>query len=105
MTDNQAHARNTDPETSHMAADGVDVGRTKRLILNALRVLRENGEEPVKADSLTTFIQRFGNNVSDSGVRSRLAELIREGRVEVADKNGLTPSGRRCRRYRIADQD
>lgn len=105
MTDNQAHARNTDPETSHMAADGVDVGRTKKLILSALRVLREKGEEPVKADRLTLFILSFGNNVSDSGVRSRLAELIRDGRVEVADMEGVTPSGRKCRRYRIADQD
>ena len=105
MTDNQAHAHNTDPETSHIAADSVDVGRTKRLILNALRVLRENGEEPVKADSMARFIQRFGNNVSDSGVRSRIAELVREGRVEVADTNGFTPSGRRCRRYRLANQD
>lgn len=105
MTDNQAHARNTDPETSHMAADSVDVGRTKRLILDALRVLREKGEEPVKADRLTLFILSFGNNVSGSGVRSRLAELIRDGLVEVADMKGVTPSGRKCRRYRIADQD
>ena len=33
MTDNQAHARSTDPETSHMASDSVDVGRTKKLVL------------------------------------------------------------------------
>ena len=31
MTDNQAHARSTDPETSHMAADGVDVARFQKL--------------------------------------------------------------------------
>lgn len=105
MTDNQAHARSTDPETSHIAADSVNVGRTKRLVLNALRVLRKNGEEPVKADRLTILILSFGNNVSDSGVRSRLAELVREGSVEVADTNGFTRSGRRCRRYRLADQD
>lgn len=105
MTDNQAHARNTDPKTSHMAADSVDVGRTKRLILDALHVLRDKSSEPVKARTLALIIQLDGNNVSDSGVRSRLAELIREGRVEVADKNGLTPSGRRCRRYQLADQD
>lgn len=105
MTDNQAHARNTDPETSHMAADGVDVGRTKRLILDALRVLRDKSSEPVKARTLALIIQIDGNNVSDSGVRSRLAELIRDGLVEVADMKGVTPSGRKCRRYRLADQD
>lgn len=105
MIDNQAHARNTDPETSHMAADSVDVGRTKRLVLQTLNTIICLGCEPVTADELTAIIRDNGHPVSASGVRSRLAELIRDGRVEVADKNGLTPSGRRCRRYRIADQD
>lgn len=105
MTDNQAHARNTDPETSHMAADGVDVGRTKRLVLQTLNTIICLGCEPVTADELTAIIRDNGHPVSASGVRSRLAELVREGRVEVADTDGTTPSGRKCRRYRLADQD
>ena len=105
MTDNQAHARSTDPETSHMASDSVDVGRTKRLVLRTLNTIGSLSCEPVTADALTAIIRDNGHPVSASGVRSRLAELIRDGRVDVADMEGVTPSGRKCRRYRLADQD
>lgn len=105
MTDNQAHARNTDPEPSHMAAESVDVGRTKKLVLRALNTIGSLDLSPVTADELTGIIRDNGHTVSPSGVRSRLAELVRDGRVEVADMDGRTTSGRRCRRYRIADQD
>lgn len=105
MTDNQAHARSTDPETSHMAADGVDVGRTKKLVLRALNTIGSLDLSPVTADELTGIIRDNGHTVSPSGVRSRLTELVRDGRVEVADMEGVTPSGRKCRRYRLADQD
>lgn len=105
MTDNQAHARSTDPETSHMAADSVDVGRTKRLIMAVLRGRRDMRRPPATASDIAGTIYINGFLVSDSGVRSRLAELVRDGRVEVADMDGRTTSGRRCRRYRIADQD
>lgn len=105
MTDNQAHARNGDPETSHMAADSVDVGRTKRLIMDVLKVRRDLNISPATALKIGGTIRISGHRVSDSGVRSRLAELVREGRVEVADMEGVTVSGRRCRRYRLADQD
>lgn len=105
MTDNQAHARNTDPETSHTAAERVDVGRTKKLILQMLNTIGSLSCEPVTADALTAIIRDNRHPVSASGVRSRLAELIRDGRVEVADMDGRTASGRKCRRYRLADQD
>lgn len=105
MTDNQAHVRNADPETSHMAADSVNVGRTKKLVLRALNTICSLDLSPVTADELTGIIRDNGHTVSPSGVRSRLAELVRDGRVEVADMEGTTTSGRRCRRYRLADQD
>lgn len=105
MTDNQAHARNTDPETSHTAAESVNVGRTKRLVLQTLNTIICLGCEPVTADELTAIIRDNGHPVSASGVRSRLAEMVREGIVLVADTDGYTASGRKCRRYRLADQD
>ena len=105
MTDNQAHARNTDPETSHMAADGVDVGRTKRLIMAVLVARRDLHRGPAAASEITARILGSGHRVSESGVRSRLAEMVREGSVLVTDTDGYTASGRQCRRYRIADQD
>ena len=103
MTDNQAHARNTDPETSRIAAESVDVGRTKKLVLRTLNTIGSISRSPVTADEPTGIVRDNGHTVSPSGVRSRLAELVREGSVEVADKNGFTRSGRRCRRYRLAD--
>lgn len=105
MTDNQAYARNTDPGTSHMAADSVDVGRTKRLVMAVLGARRDMRRPPATASDIAGTIYLNGFRVSDSGVRSRLAELIRDGLVEVADTDGYTASGRRCRRYRIAGQD
>lgn len=105
MTDNQAHARNVDPETSHMAADSVNVGRTKKLVLRTLNTIGSLDLSPVTADELTGIIRDNGHTVSPSGVRSRLAEMVREGSVLVADTDGYTASGRKCRRYRLADQD
>jgi len=61
----------------------VDVGRTKRLVLRTLNTIGSLDCQPVTADELTGI----------------------DGRVEVADMDGRTTSGRRCRRYRIAGQD
>ncbi len=105
MTDNQAHARSTDPETSHMAADSVDVGRTKRLVMAVLGARRDLHRGPATASEVTACILGSGYRVSESGVRSRLAEMVRDGSVLVADTDGYTASGRKCRRYRLADQD
>lgn len=104
MTDNQAHARNGDPETSHMAADSVDVGRTKRLVMAVLGARRDLHRGPATASEVTACILGSGYRVSESGVRSRLAEMVRDGIVLVADTDGYTASGRKCRRYRLADQ-
>jgi hypothetical protein len=39
---------------------------------------------------------------SESGIRSRRAELLRMGAIEVEDEAGRTRYGNRSRRYRIA---
>lgn len=53
------------------------------------------------ADDVWMAIHSFGRTASPSGVRSRLAEMVRDGEVDVADRFGTTLSGNRCMRYRL----
>lgn len=46
-------------------------------------------------------VSRFMGAESASGVRTRLRELYSAGYVEVTDRFGLSPTGRKCNRYHI----
>lgn len=79
-----AHARNTDPETSHQAAKSVSVASvtdTQKAILKLLKLRAMNDEQIFDA-----FFQGAENgrwkHASMSGVRSRRSELERLGLVK-----------------------
>ena len=79
-----AHARNTDPETSHQAAKSLSVASvtdTQRAILKLLKRRSMNDEQLFDA-----FFQGAENgswkHASMSGVRSRRSELERLGWVK-----------------------
>ena len=72
-----AKARNTDPITSHLAAESVrDVTATQEYVLKALRKARTDVELVQAYNSLKT-----APRASESGIRSRRAELFRKGMV------------------------
>lgn len=85
-----AHARHTDPQTSHDAAASVDdVTETKQFILEALRQPRND------LDLITSFKSMLGAPpASDQSIRSRRAELVDAGLVEDSGERVKMPSGR-----------
>lgn len=71
--------------------------RTRSLI----RLLLSSYRGAHTASWIWSTLRDKGHNVSPSGVRSRLAEMVRDGEVDVADRFGTTESGNRCMRYRL----
>jgi hypothetical protein len=85
-----AKARNTDPETSHEAADSVkEVTLTQEYVMKALRRPRNDIEIVEAYRSFKT-----APRASESGIRSRRAELVDSGFVADSGKRVKTPSGR-----------
>lgn len=85
-----ARARNTDPLTSHLAGASVgDVTKTQQYILRALRRSRTDVELVEAYNSLKT-----APRASDSGIRSRRAELVRKGLVVDTGRRVRLDSGR-----------
>jgi len=86
-----ARARRTDPKTSHDAAESVkDVTLTQSFIL---KILAKKPRTDVE------LVELFGKykkapNASESGIRSRRAELVRQGLVRDTNIRDLLPSGR-----------
>lgn len=87
-----ARARNTDPPTSHQAAQSVrNIGEAQECVL---AVLRGHG-----ACNDTEMIRRYRTwpglpQLSDAGLRTRRAELVTKGLVRDSGKRVKLPSGR-----------
>lgn len=85
-----ARARNTDPVTSYEAAESVrDVTATKAYILQALKRPRND------AQLVEAYRAMDGApHASESGIRSRRAELVEAGMVIDSGQRVKMPSGR-----------
>jgi hypothetical protein len=87
-----ANARKTDPQTSHDAARSVgDVTMTQEYVLKALQKPRTDVQ----------LVEAYRNTkaapvASESGIRSRRAELVRLGLVHDTGNRFVLPSGRRA---------
>jgi hypothetical protein len=94
-----ADARKTDPETSHEAAASVhNETITHRRILNIFSTFSSLSDETL----IVEFHRKYGRTVSESGIRSRRKELVRNGKVVFADDYGLTVAKRRTRLWKLA---
>lgn len=100
LTMETAHARATDPSTSSLAAETVPVNRHMGWVLWAACDL-ELRCEPFTDEDLTTYLHKYEHFLTPQSVRSRRAEAIRHGWIKVADRDGVTSTGRACRRYWI----
>jgi hypothetical protein len=87
------HARLTDPGTSHEAADSVgNLTETKKAIFYILKYPRTDAE---LVESYNTLVQRNeAPRASESGIRSRRAELVEDGLVMDTGHRAKSPSGR-----------
>lgn len=100
LTMGTARARATDPGTSSLAAETVPVNRHMGYVLAAARELYIRPEPFTDAD-LTTYLHMHGWALTEQSVRSRRAEAVRYGWIKVTDRDGVSSTGRACRRYRI----
>ena len=90
-----AHARSTDPQTSHEAARTVNVTKGQQTVLNEFLMYHELTDEAliealqVRQDSCPDA------KLSDSGARSRRAELVAIGILKDTGRYGKTATGRK----------
>lgn len=91
----QAHARLTDPDTSHAAAASVNVRHSQQQVLALLR------EGPATDHALADRAYRRGVTISPSGLRSRRSELVDAGLVEDTGLRERLPSGRHAAVWRV----
>jgi hypothetical protein len=103
--EDKAHARRSDPHTSHDAADSVE--HIRRSQQDVLMVLRRFG--PMHDDKLWRVITSlFGKGVlpmSESGCRTRRSELVAKGLVEDTGRRTILPSGRASIVWGAVDAD
>lgn len=95
-----APTRRGDPDTSFEAAEKVDTSRMQEQTLLVLRGLTE----PVEEWRLQELVEkRLDCRLGDSTIRTRLSELVKKGLVELVDRDGVSRTGHRCSRYRLAE--
>ncbi|MDU1225126.1 hypothetical protein [Varibaculum cambriense] len=100
LTMETARARATDPSTSSLAAETVPVNRHMGYVLAAARSM-DNHSAPFTDEDLTTYLHMTGRALTEQSVRSRRAEAVRHGWIKVIDRDGVSSTGRACRRYEI----
>lgn len=88
----RAHARRTDPRTSHEAAASVTHMRESQHTI--LSLFEQHG--PMEDELLIKWAGGYaaGRKMSVSGIRTRRSELVRLGLVRDSGKRARLPSGR-----------
>jgi len=92
-----AHARNTDPLTSHEAAGSITVDKIRRSQREVNRALRRVG--PCDDTALVEEMQTNDSYAwqSESGIRTRRNELVAAGLVVDTGDRVVLPSGNRAK--------
>ena len=86
-------ARRTDPQTSHDAANSVkNINKNKKAILVLLR--KHQSDMQLVANYSKLVRQNKAPRASESGIRSRRAELVRLGLVKDTGKRDKSASNR-----------
>lgn len=94
-------ARTADPYTSHEAAKSVTkVTETQQAILQLLQTPMTD-EQLVNAYLAGAFLEGTYPEASESGIRSRRAELARKGLVVIVTTS-LTSTGRKARVWKVS---
>lgn len=94
-----AHARSTDPETSHEAAESIPskaITQQKQRILSLLAVRGALTDQEI-ADSYSPLWPA----PTDQSLRSRRSELVTDGFVEFSGDYGLTSHNGKSRKWQI----
>ena len=83
-------ARNTDPRTSHEAAQSMDTNRLERIVLNAIKAHGENG---ATHDEVWDYLHQSKSNPQyrEGSITPRYKQLEMKGHIYT---NGTTRKGR-----------
>ena len=108
----KAHARNTDPETSREAAESVRRPTAKQncvlAVLGFIEFRKGISDEHLVMAYNSSFYGGLGDKLqglsrqSESGIRSRRAELVRKGLIVDSGRRVKTSSGRNAIVWRLA---
>lgn len=98
-----AYARHTDPQTSHDAAATVkNITQTKQHILQILSLGDRTDEELISKYKIWGEANGW-KPISESGIRSRRADLVKAGLVIDSGKTKTLPTGRQAIIWRKAN--
>lgn len=99
----EAHARRSDPETSHEAARSVDKIRESQEAI--LAVFREHGRPMTDDELLRRYRASHAHDrpQSDSGIRTRRSELVEANRLVDTGQRVRLSSGRRAIVWSLPD--
>jgi len=97
------HARASDPVTSHWAAEEASPEATSRTQDAILAILEHSPMTDTELIRTYNDLVDFGDvpRASESGIRSRRAELVDMGRVEASGEFRELPSGRKSIVWRL----
>lgn len=99
MTEPQAHARTTDPGTSHEAADSITSEKIRISQAAVLQTLREHPEGLTDVDLVRIYGERPDREAppqSPSGIRTRRHELVELEKVRDTGRRERLASGRQA---------
>lgn len=96
----RAKARQTDPQTSHEAAETVNLTSGQEMVLEALQRGGPMHDELIKIEVSCVP----GNFISLSGCRTRRKELVDLGLVEDSGTTVLTENGRKTIVWRVVEK-
>jgi hypothetical protein len=104
-----AHARHTDPETSHLAAASVRPGTVKKLREDILWYLKKFGASTdQQMFAYLKYVPQGAtglDSISPSSLRTRRSELVRMGKVVAHPTHrGTTAAGRACTIWMLAPE-
>lgn len=94
----QAHARATDPETSHLAAASVsNLTKTQERVKACLLV-------PGCDEQIIKRYRHYfpGDFTTDQSIRSRRSELVAKGEVRFSGEHSVTETGHATRVWELA---
>jgi hypothetical protein len=95
--------RNTDPLTSHAAADTNDIAASSRFVLYALKGAGPLADHELVAlhDRTQPFVQEYFGTFTPQRLRTARHELTEIGMIEATGYFRLTPSGRKANVWQV----
>lgn len=99
----RAHARHSDPHTSHEAAKTVrGITESQERILEIITYFGPLSDETIAVHYARMADLNRWKLMSPSGLRSRRAELVAQGKVRDSGRRGTTASGRATTIWEVA---